>query len=122
MGEASFFGTILPFTISRSAVESSRDQFRVGRGLPVAFVLLDRYDLRKRGWTRTMIENYLQGVGHREPVWNGYYNDKCVYPEVDVVAIERTPKFQKVYQCSLARRRVSPGLAKQFLANRTRHG
>jgi hypothetical protein len=67
-----------------------------------------------------MVEKYLRNVGHREQVGNGYFKARYVYSEVDIAAIERTMKFKKDYECSLARRRVTRRLAKQYLANRSR--
>ncbi|MEI8096357.1 MAG: hypothetical protein WCG80_19260 [Spirochaetales bacterium] len=69
---------------------------------PSTPLIFDRFDLRKRGWSLTLIRRHLDHCEFRVP--SGYYADKCCYPAGDVITAESTAAFKAGLAVTQARK------------------
>jgi hypothetical protein len=79
---------------------------------------LDSWDLEQRGWTKTLIDNYL---GDPDQVEQGHwYNSsgKFTYSDERVETVESSSEFRTAFIRSIKRRKIGLSRVKLFLRNR----
>jgi len=81
-------------------------------------LLLDTNMLHQRGWTKTLIKQFLGDPDYWMPVphWLNYIG-KRTWLISNIIRAEQTNNFQKAYQASIRRRRLTREDVEKFALN-----